>query len=290
MANRKIPKNFGVIIKRDSRRALAAAKKVVAFLNRQKVKVFVQEERSHQFSGVTAVQRKDLPKHIDMMIVLGGDGTLLSSARLVGGASVPILGVHLGQFGFIMETTENEIEDRLKEIIKGKYEVDTRVMLRADFIRKGKKIGSERFLNDAVINKGALARILEVKVYVDGEFVEALRGDGVIVATPTGSTAYSLSAGGPVIHPSTKTTVITPICTHMLSQRPLVVPQTSEVRLVLTEVGEDVFATMDGQIGWAMQLKDEIIVKKSSKTINLVRSPVRTYFEMLKDKLKLGHR
>jgi len=125
---------------------------------------------------------------------------------------------------------------------------------------------------------------------VDGEFVEALRGDGVIVSTPTGSTAYSLSAGGPVIHPNTKTMASTPICPHMLSQRPLVVPHTSEVRLVLTEVGEDVYATMDGQIGWNMKLKDEIIVRKSSKMISLVKSPERTYFEMLKDKLKLGHR
>ena len=188
-----------------------------------------------------------------------------------------------------METTVDEVVDRLKEIVKGNFSIENRVMLEAELRRGKKSLGKEIVLNDVVVTKGALARIFELNIIVGGELVGGLRGDGVIVATPTGSTAYSLSAGGPVIHPRTDSVVITPICPHMLTQRPLVVPNSFEICLELLNKPEDVVVTLDGQIGWGMIGGDVVVVKRSKHLLSLVESPLRTYYDILKDKLKLGH-
>ena len=290
MKKRKIPTKFGLIIKRDSHEAQKVAGRVISFLKKHHAPVFVPEERPTRLKGITKIPEYELRSQVDIVVVLGGDGTLLKTARLIGGSEIPLLGVHLGRLGFIMETTVDEVEERLKEILQGKFEVQRRVMLRGELHRNGKKVGSQRVLNDVVISKGTIARIFEVKVCVNGELVESLRGDGVIVSTPTGSTAYSLSAGGPVVHPETDSIVITPICSHMLTQRPLVVPHTSEIRLSLSDAAEGVYVSLDGQIAWEMKVDDEVVIKKSSKKISLIKSPVRSYYDMLKDKLKLGQR
>ena len=208
-----------------------------------------------------------------------------SKARIVERPAVAIpLAAH-----DVNAATVDEVEDRLKEIVKGNFSIETRVMLEAELMRGKKSLGKEIVLNDVVVSKGALARIFELNVFIDGELVGGLRGDGVIVATPTGSTAYSLSAGGPVIHPKTDSVAVTPICPHMLTQRPLVVPNSSEIRLELLNKPEDVVVTLDGQIGWEMVGGDVVVIRKAKYLLSLVESPMRSYYDILKDKLKLGH-
>src|SRR3990167_1394724 len=270
-------KKFGFVLKPKSREAKEVFGRLEKLLGRLGCKVVL-------FSSA-----EKITKDVELVVILGGDGSLLAVARKVASLGIPVLGVHLGQLGFIMETTVDEVVDRLKEIVKGNFSIENRVMLEAELRRGKKSLGKEIVLNDVVVTKGALARIFELNIIVGGELVGGLRGDGVIVATPTGSTAYSLSAGGPVIHPRTDSVVITPICPHMLTQRPLVVPNSFEICLELLNKPEDVVVTLDGQIGWGMIGGDVVVVKRSKHLLSLVESPLRTYYDILKDKLKLGH-
>ena len=270
-------KKFGFVLKPKSREAKEVFGRLEKLLGRLGCKVVL-------FSSA-----EKITKDVELVVILGGDGSLLAVARRVAILGIPVLGVHLGQLGFIMETTVDEVVDRLKEIVKGNFSIENRVMLEAELRRGKKSLGKEIVLNDVVVTKGALARIFELNIIVGGELVGGLRGDGVIVATPTGSTAYSLSAGGPVIHPRTDSVVITPICPHMLTQRPLVVPNSFEICLELLNKPEDVVVTLDGQIGWGMIGGDVVVVKRSKHLLSLVESPLRTYYDILKDKLKLGH-
>ena len=270
-------KKFGFVLKPKSREAKEVFGRVETLLGKLGCKVVL-------FSSA-----EKITKDVELVVILGGDGSLLAVARRVAILGIPVLGVHLGQLGFIMETTVDEVVDRLKEIVKGNFGIESRVMLEAELRRGKKSLGKEIVLNDVVVTKGALARIFELNIIVGGELVGGLRGDGVIVATPTGSTAYSLSAGGPVIHPRTDSVVITPICPHMLTQRPLVVPNSFEICLELLNKPEDVVVTLDGQIGWGMIGGDVVVVKRSKHLLSLVESPLRTYYDILKDKLKLGH-
>ena len=275
--NAKKIKKFGFVLKPKSKEANEVFKRLEKLLLKlgASVKLFSSAEK--------------ITKDIELVVILGGDGSLLAVARKVASFGIPILGVHLGQLGFIMETTVDEVEARLKEIVKGNFGLESRVMLEAELRRGKKSLGKEIVLNDVVVTKGALARIFELNVLIDGELVGGLRGDGVIVATPTGSTAYSLSAGGPVIHPRTDSVVVTPICPHMLTQRPLVVPNNSNIKLQILNKPADVVLTLDGQIGWEMQGSDEVVIKRAKFPLYLVKSPIRTYYNILKDKLKLGH-
>lgn len=276
MKNKKI-KKFGFVLKPESREANEVFKRLVKLLSKLGASVEL-------FSSADKIT-----KEVELVVILGGDGSLLAVARKVAPLGIPVLGVHLGQLGFIMETTVDEVEDRLKEIVKGNFSIETRVMLEAGLMRGKRSLGREIVLNDVVVTKGALARIFELNVFIDRELVGGLRGDGVIVATPTGSTAYSLSAGGPVIHPKTDSFAITPICPHMLTQRPLVVPNSSEIRLELLNKPDDIVVTLDGQIGWDMVGGDVVVIGKSKHLLSLVESPLRSYYDILKDKLKLGH-
>lgn len=276
MKQKKI-KNFGFVLKPQSREAKGVYKNLETLVKKLGCNTQI----------ISPLE--ELPKGIEMVIVLGGDGSLLAIARKVAPLGIPVLGVHLGQLGFIMETTVEEVGERIREIIAGKYILQSRVMLTAELKRGKKSIGRDVVLNDVVVSKGVLARIFELNVTIDGEMAECLRGDGVVIATPTGSTAYSLSAGGPVIHPQTDSVVVTPICSHKLTQRPLVVPNSFMINLKLLNKPEDVFLTLDGQIGWEMKGGDEVIIKKSKFPLYLVKSPLRTYYDILKDKLKLGH-
>lgn len=276
MKSKKI-KKFGFVLKPKSKEArdiFAGLEKLLLRLG-CKVSLFSSAEK--------------ITKDVELVVILGGDGSLLAVARRIAIFGIPVLGVHLGQLGFIMETTVDEVEDRVREIVKGNYCLEPRVMLEAELKRGKKSLGKEIVLNDVVVTKGALARIFELNIIVDRELVGGLRGDGVIVTTPTGSTAYSLSAGGPIILPKTESLAITPICPHMLTQRPLVVPNSSEIRLELLNKPEDVVVTLDGQIGWEMIGGDVVVIKRSKYLLHLVKSPVRSYYDILKDKLKLGH-
>lgn len=230
--------------------------------------------------------RTELGDHCDLLITLGGDGTLLSVARHAP-SQVPIIGVNMGKLGFLTEITVEEFPGILTRVLAGRYQSEPRVTFDV-LVRNGGGERAVRVLNDAVINKGALARILEMWVEVSGQFVSSFRADGLIVATPTGSTAYNLSAGGPIIYPTMEAVVITPICPHMLTNRPIVLPDTLEIEIRIGPRREDVYLTLDGQEGFPITEKDRVFVRKSAHTINLVHSPEKNYFDVLRRKLKWG--
>jgi NAD+ kinase len=224
----------------------------------------------------------------DLIVVLGGDGTMISTARMVGDADVLVLGINYGSLGYLTDFRIEEMFPALESIIAGGYEIDRRVMLDAEHWRVSEKLATGRVLNDVVINKAALARIIEIDVNLNGLFVNSFRADGLIVSTPTGSTAYNLSAGGPIIYPSMNAVVLTPICPFTLTNRPIVVPDTAEIELTLDNENEGVVLSLDGQTGYPMMAQDRVVIRKSETTFNLVQPANRNYFDVLRDKLKWG--
>jgi NAD+ kinase len=225
-----------------------------------------------------------------LLVVLGGDGTLLSAARYLGGEKVPILGVNLGGLGFLTEITLEELYPVLDRILDGKVETERRMRLHVAVIRQGDKAGEYTILNDAVISKTVLARIIHLRNSVDGAYVTTYRGDGVIICTPTGSTAYSLAAGGPIVYPSLDSVLITPICPHTLTNRPLLIPDRATVEFILETEESDVRLTLDGQIGCNLLPYDRICITKAQNHVLFIKSPYRDYFEILRTKLKWGER
>src|SRR5580765_5741332 len=224
----------------------------------------------------------------DLIVVLGGDGTMISTARLVVDADVLVLGINYGSLGYLTDFRIEEMFPALESIIEGNYEIDRRVMLEAEHWRGGEKLATGRVLNDVVINKSALARIIEIEVKLNSLFVNSFRADGLIVATPTGSTAYNLSAGGPIVYPSMNAVVLTPICPFTLTNRPIVVPDRAEIELKLIGEHKGVLLTLDGQTGIPLNSGDTVLIRKSETTFNLVQPPNRNYFDVLRNKLKWG--
>ncbi len=236
-----------------------------------------------------ALQRRkeELVAAADLIVVLGGDGTLLSVARRAG-PDTPILGVNMGQLGFLTEVTEREAMEMLARVLAGRYELDRRMTLTARLERAGHLIHRFRALNDVAITNGALARIVDLMVSVNGVPFCAYRADGLVIATPTGSTAYSLSAGGPIVEPTVQVLVVSPISPHTLSHRPIVLPPTSEIRVEVTSREQDVLLTIDGQEGMPLKRGDAVVVSRSPRLVSLVRAPNRTYYEVLRSKLHWG--
>ncbi len=282
-------KKIGIIAK-NIPEALKAAKKLREWLALRGKKVFIDRETAAVLK-TQGYDRTEIPALVDMLIVLGGDGTLLSAARHVADAhtDVPIFGVNLGTMGFMAEVSLDELYDNLEKAIAGRLETEERMMLSASVIRTGRRVARYRVLNDAVINKGALARMMELKISVNGSHLTTFRADGLIVATPTGSTAYSLSAGGPIVHPTIHCFVVTPICPHTLSNRPIALPDTVVVAVCLTSLSEDVSLTLDGQIGFPLIPNDVVEIKRSRYKMKLIKHPVKSYYEILRTKLKWGN-
>jgi NAD+ kinase len=254
------------------------------------VKVFVDPETAASIGAVADERpREELPGLADLLIVLGGDGTLLAAARLENARNVPILPVNLGGLGFLTSVTLGELYAILDQVFAGENRISERVMLGVEVTRGGNAIDRQRALNDAVINKGAVARIIDFELTINGEFICCYKADGLIISTPTGSTAYSLSAGGPIVYPSVEALVVTPICPHTLTNRPLVVPDAGRI-----EVGfngdERVYLTVDGQVGRQLEPGDRVVVVRGGEKLHLVRPARQTYFEVLRDKLKWGNR
>jgi len=227
---------------------------------------------------------------VKLLVVLGGDGTLLGVARSLTDRPVPVLGVNLGKLGFLTETALGDLEAVLASVLDGHFEVEERMMLQVQVLRGRKAIATSTLLNDVVINKSALARILEMDVRIDGQFVAIYHADGLIVATPTGSTAYSLSAGGPIVLPGMKAFCITPICPHALTNRPLVVPDSVTIQVTLESESPDVYCTMDGQIGLPLKAGDRLKVRRSGTTLPLIVPQPRNFFDVLRKKLRWGAR
>ena len=232
--------------------------------------------------------RQEVADSSQLLLVLGGDGTLLAAARLAAPSGIPILPINMGSLGFLTSFTLDELYPALEDALSGRFSISERVMLFVELERAGKVIESQRVLNEAVINKGALARMIELELNIDAEFVCRYRADGLIVASPTGSTAYSLSAGGPIVHPAVESFVITPICAHMLSDRPVVVRDSSSIEIKLSGDTESVFLTLDGQRGIPLQVTDRVRIARAKELLKLIQPSRKSYFEILRNKLKWG--
>ncbi|MDI6761853.1 MAG: NAD(+)/NADH kinase [Thermodesulfobacteriota bacterium] len=289
-------KRIGIIAKQNKPEAVTLTGRLVEWLQPKGVEVYIEEgiEKSLRPNlgapFLNPVKREEIPSHAEMIIVLGGDGTLLSVARLVGSHEVPILGVNLGGLGFLTEITLEELYRVLERVIQGDFVTDERVVFNAAVIRRGERLAEFIVLNDAVINKGALARIIDLETTINGEYLTTFKSDGLIISTPTGSTAYNLSAGGPIVYPSLHCIIITPICPHTLTNRPIMIPDDVEVRAILKSKQQEVILTLDGQQGFVLEFGDVVEVKKAEGKILLIKSPYRHYFEVLREKLKWGER
>ncbi len=241
-------------------------------------------------SELEGVERTRIPELADAVVVFGGDGTLLSVARLTRGHSCPILGVNLGSLGFLTEVTLDRLYSDLRSLIDGDFRLEERSMLQAELKKKGAANGDLfHALNDMVINKAALARVITVDAFFGEQFIASFVADGIIVSTPTGSTAYNLSAGGPIVHPALESILITPICPHTLTNRPLIIPPNEEVRFLLRS-GRDVMLTIDGQVGVEFEEGDEVICTQSDDKVQLVRPSDKCFFDVLREKLKWAKR
>lgn len=234
--------------------------------------------------------REQLPGKVDLLVVLGGDGTLLAAARTLGGHAVPILPVNLGGLGFLTSVTLSELYPILEQVLEGKSRISERVLLQTEVVRGGEVVDRHQALNDAVLNKGALARMIDLDLYIDGGYVCSFKADGLILSTPTGSTAYSLAAGGPIVYPVVEAFVITPICPHTLTNRPLVIPDTAKVEIDCRAGEEPVYLTLDGQVGVELKGGDRVTAAKAANKLRLVRAARKSYFEILRNKLKWGGR
>jgi len=284
-------RSAGIICKPIQDLVSSVVPPLIAWLHGRNIEVFVDKETQACIDPAgPALAREALGEKIDLLIVLGGDGTLLSAARALGSHKVPILAVNLGGLGFLTSVTLEEMYPLLEQVVAGKHQTSERMMLEAEIIRGGKSFERQSALNDAVANKAALARMLDFDVHVNGNHVGRYRADGLIVATPTGSTAYSLAAGGPIVDPELDAFVITPICPHMLTNRPIVIPDTAKIEVDFAAADESAYVTLDGQIGFQLKPKDRLSIKKSSSRVELVRPPNKTYFEILRSKLRWGER
>ena len=289
-------KRIGIIAKQNKPEAVPIVRNVMEWLQPKKIEIYIEEEMKNLLTprplgtDVYVVGKKEIPSHAEMIIVLGGDGTLLSVARLVGDHEVPILGVNLGGLGFLTEITLEELYRVLERVIQGDFVTDERVVLNAAVIRRGERMAEFVVLNDAVINKGALARIIDLETTINGEYLTTFKSDGLIISTPTGSTAYNLSAGGPIVYPSLHCMIITPICPHTLTNRPIVIPDDVEIRAYLKTKQQEVILTLDGQQGFSLEYEDVVEIRKAEGRILLIKSPYRHYFELLREKLKWGGR
>ena len=292
-AGRRQPaiERVAIAIKRDSPEALALASDLAQWLVRREVKVLIEEEviAAADFDGVEPFRLgglQELAAGRQLVIVLGGDGTLLSVARTLSSA-VPILGVNLGSLGFLTEISRAELYTTLVEVLAGRYDTADRSLLSVELRRTSGEAAHYRVLNDVVVNKTALARIIQLTVKIDDRLIAVYRADGLILSTPTGSTAYNLSAGGPIVHTSLPVAVLTPICPHTLTMRPVVIPDRSVVEVTLETPGEEVYLTLDGQEGTTLAYRDSIRVRVAPEPVRMVIGS-RTFYDALRSKLRWG--
>jgi NAD+ kinase len=281
-------KVIGILTKPKLPNMKPALTQLVAWL-REHGKVVVLDPKAAALIGRPASRhRGTIADKADMVLVLGGDGTMLNAARLVEKRSVPILGINMGGLGFLTEVGGEHLYKTLERVFAREYVLEERLMLRARLERRGKGVTEATVLNDVVVTKGELSRMIAMTIAIDGQFVTSLRGDGLILSTPTGSTAYSMSAGGPIVSPSVNALVLTPICPHTLTHRPLLVPSTAMLAITLTSHDKGAMVTCDGQVGVAMTEGDTVTIKPSRHRARLIRLPERTYYDVLRRKLKWG--
>jgi NAD+ kinase len=279
-----------VLAKPGTREGQRIASELGSWLGARGVAVRFDEDTARALSRRDGIRAGTIPPGTDLVIVAGGDGTLLSAARLAGPLGIPILGVNFGGLGFMTELQPEELYTALARVLRGAYTIEEREALRVR-VRRGRKIlGEYALLNDAVVTKTALARMLLIELRIDAELVATYTSDGLIIATPTGSTAYNLSAGGPILDPRMSAFVIAPICPHTMSYRPLVVPGSVRIEVTLRSVTEEAYLTLDGQVGFPMRQRDAIVVDRHPRSVRLLRVARRGFFEVLQRKLHWGDR
>jgi NAD+ kinase len=282
-------RSVGIFAKPHPEKVGTRMPQFVQWLKDRNVEVYC-DRFAAEFVRATPMTQDELMARIDLLVVLGGDGTLLTAAHSASEHDVPVLPVNFGKLGFLTTVTIEELYSMVEKVLCGEYETWTHMMLEAEVSRDGRTIERRRALNDAVLNKGVPAHMIDFQLLVDDQFVCHYRADGIIFATPTGSTGYSLSAGGPIVSPVIEALVVTPVCPHMLSNRPLVLPSTAKLAVQFTAGDEPAYMTIDGQIAAELRHRDTVRVQKSDKHLRLVRPPQRTYFDVLRNKLRWGER
>jgi NAD+ kinase len=279
----------GIVSKPSSDAAGQIVPELIEWFRKRKVTVRIDEQTAFYAGGSDGLPRDQVPEGCDLIMVLGGDGTLLSAARALGRLEIPLFPVNLGGLGFLTAITIEELYPELERAFRGEHRIARRKLLTTDVERAGRIVDTYDALNDAVITKAAIARMIDLDTYVDFQLVCAYKADGLIISTPTGSTAYSLSAGGPIIFPSVPAICITPICPHMLTNRPVIVPETSVIR-VISPTADSAFLTIDGQVGRPLEGGDTVICRSAQHSLLLIRPPRMMFFDVLREKLKWGGR
>lgn len=282
-------KSIGILTKPKFLEVKSTLLGVVAWLRARSIEVLLDTTSAALLNESGGMPKTQLAEKADVLLVLGGDGTILSAARLASERSIPILGVNMGGLGFLTEVRLDNLYPSLDRVFANDCTLDERLMLATHIHRHGEAVARGVILNDVVISKGTLARMIDLQIAIDGQFVTNLRGDGLIIGTPTGSTAYSLSAGGPIINPGVQALILTPICPHTLTHRPLIVPSNVVIEVTLTSQDEGSMATLDGQVGIAIAQGDKAVIHASDYRTRLIRFPESHYFEVLRGKLKWGH-
>ncbi len=282
-------KKIGIVGKTGKTEPAEMIKEFLPWLLEQGCEVYIDSETA-SIAGMQGYPRSEIPDLADVIIVLGGDGTMISVARLVGDRNVAILGVNIGGMGFLTAVQKEDFRDAMKKVLTDNCPVEERMMLSACVFRHSECIAEYIVMNDVVVNKGALARIIDLETYVNHTYIATFKADGLIVSTPTGSTAYALSAGGPILYPTLNSIILAPICPHTLTNRPIVLPDDIVIEIFLKSPNEDVFLTLDGQVGFSLKMNDIVMVKKSSCKTNLFIPCEKDYFHILRTKLKWGER
>ena len=277
-------KKIGLVVKSDTK-ANKKAVELERWLRSRKIEI-VREKTAESGQKNAADSLSPAPSDLDCIFVLGGDGTFLSAVRWIGDQDIPILGIKFGEVGFLAEIAEEDLYKAAEKVLKGDFILRPRMRLSVRVGRRNETLAQETVLNDVVINRGALARLAHIETYINDLYLTTYSADGLIVATPTGSTAYSLAAGGPVIHPAVPGIILTPICPFTLTNRPLIVPESANIKIRLAKGASDIVLTFDGQKGLEINDQDEIVIQKGSHPIHLITLPERQYFDILKNKLK----
>ncbi len=280
----------GIISKPEAAQAHDLVPPLLAWLEERGIRCQFDRETAHYAGRTNGLLRSQVPDGTQLVIVLGGDGTLLSAARALAGRPIPLFAVNLGGLGFLTAITIETLFPELERAFRGEHRIGTRRMLRCEIHRDGQVVSVYEALNDAVITKAALARMIDLEARVDKHFVCRYKADGLIISTPTGSTAYSLSAGGPIIFPTVGCLCLTPICPHMLTNRPVIVPETYAIDLFNLAADEDAMLTIDGQVGEPLRRGDHVVCSRSDHAVHLIRPPKMMFFDVLREKLKWGER
>jgi len=286
-------RTVGLFGKYGSKEVGGVIRRLCEFLKARSIKPLLEEATAEFMDNACAESRPlaTIGAEIDLALIVGGDGTMLHVAREIAPHGVPLVGVNLGRLGFLTDIPTQTMEEDLVQILEGQSNSEERILLEAEVIRDGKVLNQANAFNDVVVNKGALARLIEFETWVNGDFVNSTRADGIIIATPTGSTAYALSAGGPILHPSLPAIVIVPICPHTLSDRPLAISCESEIEIVMTSTSmQSAHVTFDGQTNFAVAVRDRIRVHRAQRAVTLIHPRRRNHYEVLRAKLGWGEK